>query len=1179
MVKKKRNSFMSFLISFCMIIALIPAYAFADSEETPLPESEHPYANSYDNTWSYTADNAENGVYVTFDDQTETEKGYDFIYISDADDNQIGKYSGTSLANSTVYVPTSTVKIRLTSDKSGDAYGFKVTGIEAAGSTIDLEKVGTVDEISPAEVNEEPEVVVRVNGNILTKDTDYTVSFAGNNAVGKAIATIEGKGKYSGKLTAEFSVFDENNKTEIDVAVKESNISLRQTADWNNSLASYNGASGYIPLENATTAYLKAIESVELSPVDKDGTATATGEKSYPAAPVSITLEKKDRGTLDEKDGKWFVNSDNGRIYFYRTSEDPVVYVMENHEPIDITGRWGTNTYPQSQIYQVTVKARGYADITGSITYYTGTSPDFSIIIDEDGDSSTTDDQTVAKSWTSDEIEKMSTFANGSSQCGMTGFRSFSGMGVSLKDMLNEAGVTVSEDDYFLLDTSDHYGNKFTYDELFNTTRYFLSSVYNDEEVADTYHELVKSDDEAGATTALRRLLAEKAKEAETTVEPRINVTYEETLLYSDDVGKTEIPTEENTDPSKLVSYENQFRFFYGIALVQDDVNVTFDSQGGTEVDPQLVKSHMMTSTDNTTIKSSYWASSLVIYRGEGKNHTTEPSAAADKITVPDNPERDGYVFIGWYKDKECTERFDFSADGGTVDQDTTLYAGWIEENKAVQITDYDGYTERDENNQVNSGMGEGDEQILNLSLTFAEPMKITDKEALIKELKVKFGNPVYEPADVSLSQDGKTLNVVVKGWAAAYSGQVTIMGVMNNLVSADGNKEAVTEISFIVPNGVKTEVKKQVIADEKTNASVSTKLSVDKETTRGMVHIVLLKNGKPAAETNSYGGNFVAHYHDYMNLTAEKYAGMFLGFWKNSNLADDYTLSVDGDTVTVTANSSEPGDVLELHIASYLNSGEKAVDDTALNELIEKAEAKDLSAYTKATADALNTQIKLAKVVAADTTYYAQTDIDQMTARLQNAMDNVIPNVKAPAKVTANLYDDYDELKVTWSKVDGAAGYYVYYKKSTWSNFKLLRTTTKLSCIKANLTDGAKYCFRIYPYVKVNGRIYKDGSYRTSSYVYTLKKLNNPSVSKSAKLYVKVSWNNIYGESGYQIARSKSSNRNFSVVKTVSYKYKSATVKTKRGTSYYYRVRAYKTVNGKKIYGPWSSVKKYTLK
>ena len=83
----------------------------------------------------------------------------------------------------------------------------------------------------------------------------------------------------------------------------------------------------------------------------------------------------------------------------------------------------------------------------------------------------------------------------------------------------------------------------------------------------------------------------------------------------------------------------------------------------------------------------------------------------------------------------------------------------------------------------------------------------------------------------------------------------------------------------------------------------------------------------------------------------------------------------------------------------------------------------------------------------------------------------------------------------------------------------------------------------------------------------------------KASKKYVKVSWNNIIGESGYQIARSKFMNKNFVIVKNVGKLYKSTKVKPPKKIKYYYKVRAYKTVNGKRIFGPWSKVTGYKLK
>lgn len=188
-------------------------------------------------------------------------------------------------------------------------------------------------------------------------------------------------------------------------------------------------------------------------------------------------------------------------------------------------------------------------------------------------------------------------------------------------------------------------------------------------------------------------------------------------------------------------------------------------------------------------------------------------------------------------------------------------------------------------------------------------------------------------------------------------------------------------------------------------------------------------------------------------------------------------------------------------------------------------------------------------------------------------------PVVAAQKKVTVSLYG-YDDIKVIWSsqKITGATvKYKVEYKKND-GKWKTLTSGTKSTSIKkANLEDGAKYTFRVTPYVKVNGVTYT-GTAKKSS-IYTLKKISTPTITKASSKYIKIKWTNISGESGYEIARSTKKKSDFKVIKTVSSKSKSLKIKATNNKTYYYKIRAYKKVNGKKIYGPWSSVKSFKLK
>lgn len=177
---------------------------------------------------------------------------------------------------------------------------------------------------------------------------------------------------------------------------------------------------------------------------------------------------------------------------------------------------------------------------------------------------------------------------------------------------------------------------------------------------------------------------------------------------------------------------------------------------------------------------------------------------------------------------------------------------------------------------------------------------------------------------------------------------------------------------------------------------------------------------------------------------------------------------------------------------------------------------------------------------------------------------------------VEAKLYG-HDDIDVSWSEVEGAEGYNIYLKKGASDTYTLVKQTSETSYRRANLVDGVKYYVKVVPYYTLNGEVVEGSDYKVDT-VYTLKKVSSVKALKKSYSKVEVSWKNISGESGYQISRStkKTGTKIVSTYKTTSKDYK--VLSNSRGL-YYYKVRAYKVVDGIKIYGPWSTPKKLNSK
>ena len=172
------------------------------------------------------------------------------------------------------------------------------------------------------------------------------------------------------------------------------------------------------------------------------------------------------------------------------------------------------------------------------------------------------------------------------------------------------------------------------------------------------------------------------------------------------------------------------------------------------------------------------------------------------------------------------------------------------------------------------------------------------------------------------------------------------------------------------------------------------------------------------------------------------------------------------------------------------------------------------------------------------------------------------------------------DQIKLSWSKATGVKGYKLYsynYKKEKW---EYVGKTSNTSYKVKGLKPGTTYKYRVRAYIEIN-RVQFVGEY--SSSVKTGTKTKTPSISKlttkSKKATIK--WKKISGATGYELYMATSKSGKYSRIKTVTKASTTSYTKTKlkKNKKYYFKIRAYKTVDGKKIYSSYSSIKSIKIK
>ncbi len=177
---------------------------------------------------------------------------------------------------------------------------------------------------------------------------------------------------------------------------------------------------------------------------------------------------------------------------------------------------------------------------------------------------------------------------------------------------------------------------------------------------------------------------------------------------------------------------------------------------------------------------------------------------------------------------------------------------------------------------------------------------------------------------------------------------------------------------------------------------------------------------------------------------------------------------------------------------------------------------------------------------------------------------------------LTPSLTNTSSGIKVSWSKASGASGYYVYRKTSSAKSYTKIKTIKSGSTLSYTDTavkskNGTTYLYKVVPY---------SGSDKGTSTATKITRLTTPtlsSVKNTASKKITVKWKKNSKATGYQIqySTSKSFASGNKTVKVSGAKKVSKVIsKLTKKKTYYVRIRAYKTVNGKTYYSAWSSKK-----
>lgn len=164
--------------------------------------------------------------------------------------------------------------------------------------------------------------------------------------------------------------------------------------------------------------------------------------------------------------------------------------------------------------------------------------------------------------------------------------------------------------------------------------------------------------------------------------------------------------------------------------------------------------------------------------------------------------------------------------------------------------------------------------------------------------------------------------------------------------------------------------------------------------------------------------------------------------------------------------------------------------------------------------------------------------------------------------------------INITWNAKDNVTGYIVYRSTNKTSGYKKIGTSLTNSYTDKGLTKGTTYYYAVRAYVKVNSKTYQSALSSPATATATSPAPSNVSAKKYTAGKATIQWTKCIGASGYQLAISTSANGTYKSVYVATSGSSLAFRKTglTPGKTYYFKVRSYTIVNGKKVYSNFTN-------